>query len=165
MQSSVTPDDEELMQYTYHGVSRKPSVSDTLLTRSDSVLCMPSMYRRIVTVNKQKSTSAVNKASSFKEPANLTTDISTSVNNNSSSPPVQESNRSTQDASVQVDSSKSSLLNQTADNKSTNIRTCDLKFSALLLHRNCSATSHCGENDCNFCVSAQHWPTSHGELR
>ena len=125
MQSSVTPDDEELMQYTYHGVSRKPSVSDTLLTRSDSVLCIPSVHKRIVTVNKKKPTSAVNKASSFKEPANHTMDISSSVqndNSNSSSLPVQGSNISTQDASVQANSSKLSLLDQTADNKS--IKTC-----------------------------------------
>ena len=110
LQSSVTQsqEDDDLMQYTYHGVARKPSVTDTLFTRSDSVLCVPSMQKN----NKKKVTAVVNKTSSSKEPVNDTTDNSLPVNNK------QENNLSTQDASVQVDSSKSSLLDQSIDHKS-----------------------------------------------
>ena len=125
LQSSVnqSQEDDDLMQYTYHGVARKPSVtSDTLLTRSDSALCVQSMQKRIINVKKKKVTAVVNGTS--KEPVNDTTDISLPANNNSSSLPAQESNSSTQDASVQVDSSKSSLLDQPTDDKST--KCCDL---------------------------------------
>ena len=121
LQSSVTQsqEDDDLMQYTYHGVARKPSVTDTLLTKSDSALCAPPMQKKIITVKKKKVTTVVNETSSFKEPVNDTTDNSLPVNNKYS---VQESNLSTQDASVQVqvDSSKSSSLDQTIDDKSIN---------------------------------------------
>lgn len=109
LQSSVAQslEDDESLQYTYHGVSRKPSVTDGLFTRSDSALCIPTMQKRVATANKKKATAVVKEATS-KE---TTTDI---TNNNSSSHPLQV-NQSTQDASVQVNSSSSSL-DQTKDN-------------------------------------------------
>ena len=118
LQSSVaqSPEGDELLQYTYHGVSSKPSVADTLFTRSDSALFVPAFQKRIVTVNKKKAAAIVDEASSSKELANDTADISSAVNKNSSSVPLQIS-QSTQDASVQVNSS-SSLINKTADIKS-----------------------------------------------
>ena len=118
LQSSVSqsPEDDELLQYTYHGASSKPSVTDTLFTRSDSAICAPAFQKRIVTINKKKAATVVEEASSSKEPANDTADISLAVNKNSSSVPLQVS-QSTQDASVQINSS-SSLMDQTPDNKS-----------------------------------------------
>ena len=135
LQSSVnqSQEDDDLMQYTYHGVARKPSVTDTLLTRSDSALCVPSMQKRIISVKKKKVTAVVNGTLSSREPVNDTTDNSLPAN--SSSLPVQESNSSTQDASVQVDSSKSSLLDQPVDDKSINTLCLELYKSSVFLQR------------------------------
>lgn len=125
LQSSVaqSPEDDELLQFTYHGVSRKPpSVTDTLFTRSDSALCVPALQKRIVTANKKKATTVIKEASPIKQPTNDATDA-LAVNNNSLSLPLQ-AKQSTQDASIQVNSSSS--LDQTADNKSIN--TVNLKL-------------------------------------
>lgn len=114
-QSSVTQsvEDDELLQYTYHNISRKPSLTDTLFTRSDSALCVPTIQRRTVTVNKNKVTGTVKKDLSFKEPTDDTIDAPVAVNN-SSSLPLQVK----QDPSIQVETSS---FDQTADNKSNHI--------------------------------------------
>lgn len=111
-----SPEEDDLLQYTYHGVTRKPSVTDSLFTRSDSALCVPKIQKRIVTVNKKKVTTVVKEALSLEESVNDTKEeVSLAINNRSSSLPLQ----STQDVSIQVDSSS---IYQPADNiKSENM--------------------------------------------
>ena len=97
LQSSVveSPEDDALLQYTYHGVPKEPSMSDTLFTRSDSALCMPKIQKRVVIVNKKKVATTVKETSS-KEPVN-TTEIPFAQ---SSSLP-QQATQSTQDVPIQ----------------------------------------------------------------
>lgn len=139
LQSSVAQslEDDNLLQYTYHGVSRKPSVTDSLFTRSDSALCVPTIKRRIVTVNKKNTIPVVKEVPPFKEPANDMAEVSLVVNNYSSSLPLQ-ANQSTEDVSVQADLPSS---NQSADNKSKDVV---LIVMLNLAHccRNCS-TANC----------------------
>jgi len=118
LQSSVDQPlgDDDLLQYTYHGVYRKPSVTDSLFTRSDSALCVPTIQRRFVTASKKNMIPVVKEVPSFKENANDTTEASVVVNNHSSS--LSQINQNTQDVSVQADLLSS---NQTTDNKSKHV--------------------------------------------
>lgn len=162
LQSSTvqTPEDDDPLQYTHNGVSRKPSVTDTLFTRSDSALFIPTVQRRVVTVNKKRVTPVVEETSSSKKPTNNTADISSAINNNPSTLPLQVS-QSTQDASVQVDLSSSSMLEQTtADDKSTQT-VCIVVLNSPCCCRTCDTVNQYWTNNTSFYIITKHWSAGH----